>query len=127
MQHGLLALATQAPVSLLEAAAQHAFWDMNTATLLDMCKLLELAPEAQTLFAALLVLLQAFLPTATDVDRSRRFLKELQASLPPAESKPAAKPPATSTSETPAVTPEERALAALCQVLMGSNRFLYLD
>jgi hypothetical protein len=25
------------------------------------------------------------------------------------------------------VTPEERALAALCQVLMGSNRFLYLD
>jgi len=66
-------------------------------------------------------------PSAADVDRSRRFLKELQASLPPAESKPAAKPPATSTPETPAVTPEERALAALCQVLMGSNRFLYLD
>ena len=66
-------------------------------------------------------------PTANDVDRSRRFLKELQASLPPAESKPAATPPATSTPETPAVTPEERALAALCQVLMGSNRFLYLD
>ncbi len=66
-------------------------------------------------------------PTATDVDRSRRFLKELQASLPPAESKPAAKPSAAATPETPAVTPEERALAALCQVLMGSNRFLYLD
>ncbi len=66
-------------------------------------------------------------PTATDVDRSRRFLKELQASLPPAESKPAAKPSAAATPETPPVTPEERALAALCQVLMGSNRFLYLD
>jgi hypothetical protein len=66
-------------------------------------------------------------PTANDVDRSRRFLKELQASLPLAESKPAAKPSAAATPETPAVTPEERALAALCQVLMGSNRFLYLD
>jgi hypothetical protein len=66
-------------------------------------------------------------PTANDVDRSRRFLKELQASLPPAESKPAAKPSAAATPETPPVTPEERALAALCQVLMGSNRFLYLD
>ncbi len=66
-------------------------------------------------------------PTVADVDRSRRFLKELQASLPPSESKPAPKPPAPSTPETPAVTPEERALAALCQVLMGSNRFLYLD
>jgi hypothetical protein len=66
-------------------------------------------------------------PTANDVDRSRRFLKELQASLPPAESKPAAKPSAAAAPETPAVTPEERALAALCQVLMGSNRFLYLD
>jgi hypothetical protein len=66
-------------------------------------------------------------PTAADVDRSRRFLQELQASLPPSESKPAANPPTPSTPETPAVTPEERALAALCQVLMGSNRFLYLD
>jgi len=66
-------------------------------------------------------------PTPADVDRSARFLKELQASLPPSESKPAPKPPAPSTPETPAVTPEERALAALCQVLMGSNRFLYLD
>ncbi len=66
-------------------------------------------------------------PTSADVDRSRRFLQELQASLPSSDSNPLAKASVPSTPETAAVTPEERALAALCQVLMGSNRFLYLD
>ena len=77
MQHGLLALAKQAPVSLLEAAAQQAFWDANTATLLDLCKLLELAPEAQTLFAALLALLQARLPAATEVEIAELLSRRL--------------------------------------------------
>ena len=60
-------------------------------------------------------------PKAGDVDRSLRFVRDLVATLPP-PTKPEAK-----ASESSAVSNDERALAALCQVVLGSNRFLYLD
>ena len=79
-------------------------------------------------------LLFAAAPKPADVDRSLRFLADLRAGWtspgdvtgspasqpPPKDSKPKA-------GDAPAVPPDERALAALCQVLLGSNRFLYLD
>ena len=60
-------------------------------------------------------------PKAGEVDRSLRFVRDLVSTLPPPQ-KPEAKVP-----EGTVVSNEERALAALCQVLLGSNRFLYLD
>ena len=73
-------------------------------------------------------------PKPADLERSRRFLAELRtgwASPGDASGNPASPPPSKDAKpkapEAPAATPDERALAALCQVLLGSNRFLYLD
>ena len=61
-------------------------------------------------------------PKPVDVERSLKFVRDLGASLPVPQ-----KPATGKGSDAPEVSNEERALAALCQVLMGSNRFLYLD
>jgi len=61
-------------------------------------------------------------PKPVDVERSLKFVRDLGASLPPSQ-----KPAAGKGGDGGEVSNEERALAALCQVLMGSNRFLYLD
>ena len=72
-------------------------------------------------------LLFAQSPKSADVVRSLHFLKELRSSLTPSESLTPGKPAAASPPGSPAILPEERSLAALCQVLLGSNRYLYLD
>lgn len=72
-------------------------------------------------------LLFAQSPRSADVVRSLQFLKELRSSLTPSESKVPGKPVAASPPGAPEISPEERSLAALCQVLLGSNRYLYLD
>jgi hypothetical protein len=72
-------------------------------------------------------LLFAQSPKSADVVRSLHFLKELRSSLTPAESKVPGKPVAAAPPGAPEISPEERSLAALCQVLLGSNRYLYLD
>jgi len=64
---------------------------------------------------------------SADLVRSLHFLKELRSSLTPAESKVPGKPVAAAPPASPEISPEERSLAALCQVLLGSNRYLYLD
>ena len=61
-------------------------------------------------------------PKPVDVERSLKFVRDLRASLPVPQ-----KPATGNGSDAPEVSNEERALAALCQVLMGSNRFLHLD
>ena len=61
-------------------------------------------------------------PKPADAERSLKFVRDLGASLPVQQ-----KPAAGKGSAGGEVSNEERALAALCQVLMGSNRFLYLD
>ena len=61
-------------------------------------------------------------PKPVDVERSLKFVRDLGASLPPPQ-----KPASGKGGDGGEVSNEERALAALCQVLMGSNRFLYLD
>ncbi len=66
-------------------------------------------------------------PTARELARSLDYLRAQEASLRAAisDAKPAAKAPAAPS--TPAPDPSVQSLASLCQVLMGSNRFLYLE
>ncbi len=66
-------------------------------------------------------------PKPADVDRSRRFLRDLRDSLASPDAKTPGKPATAAPPGSPEILPDERSLAALCQVLLGSNRFLYLD
>ena len=72
-------------------------------------------------------LLFAQTPADLEINRALEFLKAFRTALPTTP----VSPPKEGTKDTlatpPGSSPDERALAALCQVLLGSNRFLYLD
>jgi hypothetical protein len=64
--------------------------------------------------------------TPDDVAESVRFLKDQSAALS-TPTQPDAKPAQPTRSVTVPATPEDRALATLCQALLSSNAFLYID
>jgi hypothetical protein len=76
-------------------------------------------------------------PTDAEIERAVAFLAEqealFQAAPPPAKDAPAAKaptrvkPPAKDAKPVPPPSPADRALAAFCQAVLMSNRFLYVD
>ncbi len=73
-------------------------------------------------------LLYATSATPREVTRSLEYLKTQESTLRAAATTATAKPKSgKEAAGIPAPDPSIQALASLCQVLMGSNRFLYLD